>query len=352
MKRNRSVEEKTKSINFKCNECNYSSKSRWALKTHKNHKHTEPTSPNEKKPKMSSVVEKDILPEEVVKDILSEVFHSITKEEETENKNKTTIEPSKDFLTNTALTLAEMLDNVADQLEEEHDDDVDMEELEDRLDILRGDKPRNKIVVDDNLENTLVTLPLKDVEELRRKIRSLEELNEELTHKLKELELKKKTREPKKNKKHTREEFIVIEMETNEEEDNIEQLIRCKENGYSRSNPQSEPLKKKEIQIFDCPGCDKKFNKREHMMSHQKNHEVSCLMCDKLFKNSSELQEHSNIDHNDMICHSQCEGGRCTRGEARSPLMESPHKCNFCGKVFPSKNTLSTNKAYVHRTEI
>ena len=58
-----------------------------------NYKHKEPTSPNEKKPKIIT---------EVVNNILSEIFENIAKEEDTaDNKNMTTIEPTQDFLTNT-----------------------------------------------------------------------------------------------------------------------------------------------------------------------------------------------------------------------------------------------------------
>ena len=101
----------------------------------------------------------------------------------------TTIEPSQDFLMNAGVSLAEMLDNVVDHIgEEEMDEDDGMEELENRLDILRGDKPRNKNGIVDEPENALVTLPLKDVEELRFKLRNLEEINEELKHKVKDSE--------------------------------------------------------------------------------------------------------------------------------------------------------------------
>ena len=267
-----------------------------------------------------------------------------------------------------------MLDNIADQIEEDNEDeDDDTEELEDRLDILRGDKPRNKKLVDDKSENTLVTLPLEDVEELRRRLRNMEDINEDLGHKLedyeelgkkfknledtneelaqklKELEEKIKRKEPKKNKEQAREKFIVIDMETNDEMDDVECLIKNKESGYSRSNPQSEPQKKKET-VFDCPDCGKTFIKREHMVSHQKNHEASCQMCDKLFKNSKKLKEHIKSDHDEMICHAQCEGGKCTRSEIESQQMENPYKCNLCEQVFPSRNILSTHKADVHRT--
>ena len=366
IKRIRSVEVRNNSTNFKCNNCNYSSKSKWALKAHKNHKHQEPTSPNEKKPKVSA---------EVVKNILSEMVHSITKEEEIEKMNKTTIEPTKDFLTNTAVTLAEMLDNIADQIDDKYEDeDGDTEELENRLDILRGDKPRNKMIVDDDLENTLVTLPLKDVEELRLKLRNLEDINENLTnkvndfeelriklknledanqelaYKVEEAQEKNKKREPKQTKEQTREEFIVIDMETNDETDGIEQLIRNKENGFSRSNPQYEPQKNKDINMIDCHGCDEKFSKREQMISHQKTHRVSCSLCNKIFKNNRNLQEHNRFDHDEMICHVQCGGGRCIMNEAGSPQIENTYSCNFCEKVFPSRNTLTTHRTDVHRT--
>jgi hypothetical protein len=363
MKRTRSVPEKTNSINFKCKECDYSARSKWALKAHINHKHQEPTSPDEKKPRVGAVV---------VKDILSEVVQNIAMEEESDNKIKTTIEPTMDFLTNTAVTLAEMLDNIAGQIDEnQEDEDDDTEELENRLDILRGDKPRNMKDDEAVLENTLVTLPLKDVEELRLKLRSLEEINEdlshrikdfeelkvkfknledtnkELAHKLKESEENQKRKEPKKNKEHTREKFIVIDMETNDEDDGIDQLIRNKENGFSRANPQSEAKKKKEVKMFDCPGCNNKFSKREDMLRHKTTHEMNCLTCDKTFNSNSELQKHVRIHHDEMICHVQCEGGQCIRGESGA-LQEL--QCNFCEEMFTSKNTLSRHKADVHRT--
>ena len=81
-----------------------------------------------------------------------------------------------------------MLDNITDQIEDNEDEDDDTEELEDRLDILRGDKPRNKKLVDNKSENTLVTLPLEDVEELRRRLRNMEDINEDLGHKLEDYE--------------------------------------------------------------------------------------------------------------------------------------------------------------------
>ena len=57
---------------------------------------------------------------------------------------------------------------------------------------MRGDDPRNKQVVDDDKENTLVTLPLKDVEELRQKLRNLEDINTNLSNKINDAEEVKK----------------------------------------------------------------------------------------------------------------------------------------------------------------
>ena len=185
MKRTRSIPQKNNSNNFRCNDCTYSARSKWALKTHINHKHKEPTSPNEKKPRVGAAFVENILPDvqqdtpiEVAKSILSEVVENIAMDEEVIPKCKTTIEPTKEFLTNTAVTLAEMLESIGDQIDEKYEEDDDeTQDLEDRLDILRGDEPRNKRFGNDDSENTLVTLPLKDVEDLRLRIRSLEEIN-------------------------------------------------------------------------------------------------------------------------------------------------------------------------------
>ena len=62
------------------------------------------------------------------------------------------------------------------------------------------------------------------------------------------------------------------------------------------------------------------------------------------------MQEHTASDHDEMICHTQCEGGKCSRGETGSPQIISQHKCNFCEMIFSSKNALSTHRVDVHRS--
>ena len=383
MKRTRSIPQKNNSINFRCNDCNYSARSKWALKAHINHKHKESTSPNEKKPRVNAVIVENILPEvqqsipiELAKSILSEVVENIPMDEEVISKCKITIEPTKEFLTNTAATLAEMLESIEDQIDENYEEDDDeTKDLEDRLDILRGDEPRNRGFETDDSENTLVTLPLKDVEDLRLKLRNLEEINEqltislndvsemkitlknlkdtnkELTQKLKESEERNrnKKKEPKKNKEPSGEKFIVIDMETDDDMD-IGQLITNKQNGYSRSNPQGEALKKKDTRQFTCRFCEKNFNKEEQLRMHLKTHEVNCSLCGNTFQNKNILEEHERIYHDEMICHTQCEGGQCIRGETESNQNINLYNCNFCDKAFISKNLLSRHKADVHKS--
>ena len=362
LKRTRSIAEKNSSNS--CVKCSYSSRSKWALKAHINHKHKEPTSPNEKKPRISTEVK------EVVETILSEVVENITNAFEKDDKQKITIEPTMDFLTNTAATLAEMLDSVADHVEDVQGDDSDMEELEDRLDILRGDRPRNRrVIADQEGETTLVTLPLKDVEELRLRLRNLEDKNDklsnalgdvkelnlkyrlledtnkELLYKLKEIEDKKKD---KKNKQ--REEFIVINMEVDNEDEGIEQLLKNKRDGYTRMNPQNEAQQRKKVSdSYNCTSCERKFGRKEEMASHQKTHEVRCTLCEKIFKTGDKLKEHLK-DHEEMICHMQCEGGSCSIDETQNTQIDNKHACKFCDEKFSSNNALSTHKRDVHRT--
>ena len=116
-------------------------------------------------------------------------------------------------------------------------------------------------------------------------------------------------------------------METNDEDDGIEQLLLNKDNGFSRSNPQNEA----------------------HKTSHQNTSAVNCSMCEKVFKNNHNMKEHMRIVHDEMICHMQCEGGKCSRAEAQGHV-ENMHNCNFCDEGFQSKNALSVHKSDVHRT--
>ena len=102
MKRMRSEEKQLEKI--KCKNCAYECKSEFALKTHKSHAHKEVSSPENKKQKTDE------------------------SEKSLEIEMKT-IEPTQEFLTKTAKTLAEALDAIQDKIDD--DEEVEAEEIED-----------------------------------------------------------------------------------------------------------------------------------------------------------------------------------------------------------------------------
>ena len=76
-------------------------------------------------------------------------------------------------------------------------------------------------------------------------------------------------------------------MEIGDDDDGIEQLVTHKEKGFSRSDPTCEAQKKTETKGFNCHGCERKFNKREQMVNHQKIHAINCTSCNKTFESKS-----------------------------------------------------------------
>jgi hypothetical protein len=51
-----------------------------------------------------------------------------------------------------------------------------------------------------------------------------------------------------------------------------------------------------------------------------------------------------------MICHVECGGDRCSRGEVGGRHNANIHTCKFCDESFLSKNALTAHKSDVHRT--
>ena len=96
---------------------------------------------------------------------------------------------------------------------------------------------------------------------MKIKFKILEDTNQELVSKLKE-------KGKKKNKEQIREKFIVIDRETNYEDDGVEKLLINKNNGFSGSTPQNVAHTKRDLKSFYCSFCEKKFSKKEHMVSH------------------------------------------------------------------------------------
>ena len=93
-----------------------------------------------------------------------------------------------------------------------------------------------------------------------------------------------------------------------EETENIGDIVKNKQSGFNRSNPQekSEPKKVKES-TFCCEKCGKEFNNRGILIGHMKNHNSqigshSCSSCMETFGNKEDLKEHmknlKDVDHN------------------------------------------------------
>ena len=103
IKRMRSEEEQLEKI--KCKDCTYECKSEFALKTHKSHAHKEASSPENKKQKTD-------------------------KTENSSDIEMKTIEPTKEFLNQTAKTLAEALDAIQDKIDDEEQEEEKTEDEE------------------------------------------------------------------------------------------------------------------------------------------------------------------------------------------------------------------------------
>ena len=127
---------------------------------------------------------------------------------------------------------------------------------------------------------------------------------------MKESEEKHRKKVQKANKEHNRENLMVIDMETNDEDEGIEQLKINKEIGFSRANPQSEAHKSNKMSICKCSKCEKSFRTGEDLVNHQEMHVFNCLTCDETFQNDGKLQDHVKEVHDELICHIQCDSGQ------------------------------------------
>ena len=205
---------------IKCKDCTYECKSEFALKTHKSHAHKEASSPENKKQKTD-------------------------KTENSSDIEMKTIEPTKEFLNQTAKTLAEALDAIQDKIddeeqeeektedEEQSEEEIEDEELTRRLMELRDTgKPKCE-------DDFLVTLPVKDVEELRIKLRNKEFEVKGLKVILEQCEAKNKN---------------LLEK--------IEQIT------HKRSETRETKIPEWLKPQFQCDKCNKKFILRSNLLTH------------------------------------------------------------------------------------
>ena len=159
-----------------------------------------------------------------------------------------TIEPTKQFLTNTAKTLAEMLDKVQDSIDdEEYEEDDEQRELNERFLKIKEDAKCKE-------DDTLVTLPFQEVLDLRDKLRNAELKVEDLTSKLE-----------------------ASEEEKEELKTNLRDMKQKQDNTITDLNSKkpTEPTFKA---IWSNP-------------------QIGCNQCNKKFYNMNVLQTHIRITH-------------------------------------------------------
>jgi len=354
LKRQRSVKQKQERYN--CKHCDIKCKTQPALNTHMNHDHKDSASPEHKKLKSDTVVA----------DILSEVVDMVVEEP----TNKTTIEPSQEFLTYTAKTLSQMLDDAAENIDDDEDEDLEDEisftDLNERLNVLRGDaKERKKNSMQDFLEeDAMVTLPLKDVEELRIKL-------QEASTKLKKVE-----------------------------SENAFLKEQIKETKYDNKGDNLKEKKQQES-TFQCDNCGKKFLKRDNLLGHIMNHgkptksgaksggqvkpveevepmeftqpfqpeevwwlqpQFQCDQCHKMFTHNNTLLQHKNTEHktaspepavkepsfNCNKCQFQGNSEDNLKNHIKTTKHQDSFKCNDCEEVFTEFPDLMVHRKAKH----
>ena len=280
MKRMRSEEKQVGKI--KCKNCAYECKSEFALKTHKSHAHKELSSPENKKQKTDET----------------------EKGSDIEMK---TIEPTQEFLTKTAITLAEALDDIQDRIDDDRTDDEEDEDLDD------GELTRRLLALKDTgkpkcEDDYLVTLPIKDVEELRVKLLNSENKVEELTVRLEKSEARNKN---------------LLEK--------VEEL-KCKKPDTPKIEL-PEWLKPK----FQCEHCKKRFLLESNLLKHIPHHNLP---------NPSENVSPAEDPRPEVEARSEEENR--PKEDARSE-EEVEYKCHTCGGMFPSEEEVKGHIERRHR---
>ena len=147
---------------------------------------------------------------------------------------------------------------------------------------------------------------------------------------------------------------------------NIEDIVKNKALGHSRSSPQSQPeqIKPSEKnatntkQTFSCDVCPKEFQHKNYLISHMKNHDSvigshACPSCQEVFSNHTDLENHLQMHSDgDWLC-DKCDLQFNTR-EARTKHKNVAHnnnpenECKFCEMKFTSRSTLNRHMMENH----
>ena len=159
-----------------------------------------------------------------------------------------------------------------------------------------------------------------------------------------------------------RREHEIIHQTTiqDEETSNLNEIVKNKQSGYNRSNPQDKPEPRKidETTVY-CEQCGKEFKNKSILISHIKNHKSkigshSCSSCMEVFSNKEDLTEHMKLhsdgDHNCQLCDFESNTKEALEQHMNiKHLKKSPLNCNICDTQFQMRYQLRNHMTEQHR---
>ena len=141
-----------------------------------------------------------------------------------------------------------------------------------------------------------------------------------------------------------------------EELDSERDIIRGKQNGFRRNNPQNNST-----QVFSCNECEYLPKDKKSLDEHKKRHidlQIKCMKCGKPFLNDSDLQNHIINDHrkgsqlNCMLCDFQTNQRELLKNHINFKHTEEKNQevksCDQCSMQFMTIWNLKNHIRDVH----
>ena len=147
----------------------------------------------------------------------------------------------------------------------------------------------------------------------------------------------------------------------NEEPENLNDIVRNKQSGFERPNPQEKAVAKKVNETtFYCDRCGKQFKNKNILISHMENHNShigshSCSSCMQTFSNKKDLENHmknhEDGDHNCQDCDLEFNTREALeKHKDIKHLKKSPLNCMICDTQFQMKYQLRNHMTEQHKT--